>query len=76
MLGEGPAGAVAGDVTPAAPAGPSGAPRFRRVLFRPASGRVFVKRLASAEGEGLVRQELAIAGRRINAPAMDDIELF
>jgi chemotaxis protein CheD len=48
----------------------------RRVLFRPATGRAFVKRLASHEGEGVLRQELVIAGRRASAPAADDIELF
>jgi chemotaxis protein CheD len=49
----------------------------RRVLFRPATGRVFVKRLASDEGEGVVREELVIAGRRASAsPPANDIELF
>ena len=49
----------------------------RRVLYKPQSGRVFVKRLASKEGEGVAREELAIAGRRVVAPpVLDDIELF
>ncbi|MDR3474919.1 MAG: hypothetical protein P4M09_24980 [Devosia sp.] len=49
----------------------------RRVLFKPESGRIFVKRLASQEGEGVVREELAIAGRTAIAPKVaDDIELF
>jgi chemotaxis protein CheD len=48
----------------------------RRVLFRPHSGRAFVKRLASREGEGVVREELAIAGRRPVAPPGLAIELF
>jgi len=48
----------------------------RRVLFKPASGRAFVKRLASQEGEGVAREELAIAGRRETVPAASDIELF
>lgn len=49
----------------------------RRVLFKPESGRIFVKRLASQEGEGVVREELAIAGRTAIAPkSADDIELF
>jgi chemotaxis protein CheD len=49
----------------------------RRVLFKPASGRVFVRRLASKEGEGIVREELAIAGsRRAALRQSDDIELF
>lgn len=49
----------------------------RRVLFKPHSGRAFVKRLASQEGEGVAREELAIAGTRRSTPApSDDIELF
>jgi chemotaxis protein CheD len=49
----------------------------RRVLFKPESGRAFVKRLASKEGDTIARDELAIAGRRTVAPApVDDIELF
>jgi len=49
----------------------------RRVLFKPESGRVFVKRLASKEGEGVVKEELAIAVRTSVAPKVaDDIELF
>jgi chemotaxis protein CheD len=49
----------------------------RRVLFKPSSGRVFVKRLASKEGEGVMRQELAIMGSNRAAPRpSDDIELF
>jgi chemotaxis protein CheD len=49
----------------------------RRVLFKPQSGRAFVKRLASQEGEGVAREELAIAGTRRTAPPVtDDIELF
>ena len=47
----------------------------RRVLFRPHSGRVFVKRLAAAEGDSVARQELAIAGRH-QRPVVADIELF
>jgi len=49
----------------------------RRVLFKPASGRAFVKRLASQEGEGVATEELAIARRRVVVkPPVDDIELF
>jgi chemotaxis protein CheD len=49
----------------------------RRVLFKPSSGRVFVKRLASRDGEGVMRQELAIMGKNRAAPRpADDIELF
>jgi chemotaxis protein CheD len=49
----------------------------RRVLFKPSSGRVFVKRLASKDGEGVIREELAILGKTRAAPRpVDDIELF
>jgi chemotaxis protein CheD len=49
----------------------------RRVLFKPHSGRAFVKRLASSEGEGVGREELAIVRRGVApAPVADDIELF
>ncbi|HVW93077.1 MAG TPA: hypothetical protein VHB74_10770 [Devosia sp.] len=49
----------------------------RRVLFKPQSGRVFVKRLASQEGDGVAREELAIMVRRPVVPAAaNDIELF
>lgn len=49
----------------------------RRVLFKPHSGRAFVKRLAGAYGEGLVRQELAIADSRQSGGRLgSDIELF
>ncbi len=49
----------------------------RRVLFKPHSGRAFVKRLASLKGSLVVRQELALASRRgAAARGLDDIELF
>ena len=49
----------------------------RRVLFKPHSGRAFVKRLDSDAGDNVAREEAAIAKRRIVVPApMDDIELF
>lgn len=49
----------------------------RRVLFKPYSGRAFVKRLDSDVGANLAREELAIARKSVvvTAPAAD-IELF
>lgn len=48
----------------------------RRVMFKPHSGRAFVKRLDSTDNARLVREELAIASRQTAKPAEDDIELF
>jgi len=49
----------------------------RRVLFKPHSGRAFVKRLDSEVGANVAREEVAFARRRVVAPpAVDDIELF
>lgn len=48
----------------------------RRVLFKPSSGRAFVRRLASKEGDVVVREELAIATRRPPASSVPDVELF
>ncbi|WIY53159.1 hypothetical protein O9Z70_01030 [Devosia sp. YIM 151766] len=49
----------------------------RRVLFKPYSGRAFVRRLDSEVGANVAREELAIARRRVVVPArLDDIELF
>ena len=49
----------------------------RRGLFKPHSGRAFVKRLDSDAGDNVAREEAAIARRRIVVPApVDDIELF
>jgi chemotaxis protein CheD len=49
----------------------------RRVLFKPYSGRAFVKRLDSDLGASVAREELALARRRVIAPVpADDIELF
>jgi len=49
----------------------------RRVLFKPHSGRAFVKRLDSEMGDNVAREEAAIARRRIVLPTpADDIELF
>jgi chemotaxis protein CheD len=48
-----------------------------RVLFKPHSGRAFVKRLDSDAGANVAQEELAIARRRVVVPApVDDIELF
>jgi chemotaxis protein CheD len=47
----------------------------RRVLFQPASGRAFVKRLDAVTGANVVRSELTIASRQ-SVPASDEIELF
>lgn len=49
----------------------------RRVLFKPYSGRAFVKRLDSEAGANIAREEIAIVGRRAIVPApASDIELF
>lgn len=49
----------------------------RRVLFKPHSGRAFIKRLDSDAGANVAQEELAIAKRRVVVPApVDDIELF
>lgn len=49
----------------------------RRVLFKPHSGRAFVKRLDSDIGANVAREEAAIARHRVVAPsAAADIELF
>lgn len=48
----------------------------RRVMFKPESGRAFVKRLESTDNARLVREELAIASRQKIKPVTDDIELF
>jgi chemotaxis protein CheD len=52
----------------------------RRVMFKPHSGRAFVKRLDSDAGASVAREELSIVRTRAKplppAPAMDDIELF
>lgn len=49
----------------------------RRVLFKPSSGRAFVKRLDSDVGANVAREELAIARRRVVVPGpAADIELF
>lgn len=49
----------------------------RRVLFKPHSGRAFVKRLDSDTGANVAREEIAMAKRRVvTRPPADDIELF
>lgn len=48
----------------------------RRVMFKPANGRVFVKRLDTAAGKTVVREELVLARKKVVAPPVDDIELF
>ena len=49
----------------------------RRVLFKPHSGRAFVKRLDSDAGASVAREELAIARRRVVVPtSASEIELF
>jgi len=49
----------------------------RRVLFKPHTGRAFIKRLDSDVGANVAREELALASRRVVVPApVDDIELF
>lgn len=52
----------------------------RRVMFKPHSGRAFVKRLDSIAGDNVARQEMSIVGSRLwrrPAPATTpEIELF
>lgn len=52
----------------------------RRVMFKPFSGRAFVKRLDSAAASTVAQEELSIVGSRRArvpvAPVQDDIELF
>lgn len=48
----------------------------RRVMFKPHSGRAFVKRLDSTVNASIAREELANAKRPGLGPAVDDIELF
>jgi chemotaxis protein CheD len=49
----------------------------RRVLFKPYSGRAFVRRLDSDAGASVARAEIAIARRPVVVrPTVDDIELF
>ncbi|HVX80991.1 MAG TPA: hypothetical protein VHB23_06395 [Devosiaceae bacterium] len=48
----------------------------RRVLFKPHSGRAFVKRLAANEVDSVAREELAVAVSKPAPPPLDDIELF
>jgi len=48
----------------------------RRVLFKPATGRAFVKRLDNAAGANVAKEELKIVARPVIKPPVDDIELF
>jgi chemotaxis protein CheD len=52
----------------------------RRVMFKPHSGRAFVKRLDSDAGANVAREELSVVRKRVTpkpaAPVLDDIELF
>jgi chemotaxis protein CheD len=50
----------------------------RRVMFKPYSGRAFVKRLDSDAASNVAREELAIVVSRVtpSKPPTDDIELF
>lgn len=49
----------------------------RRVLFKPKSGRAFVKRLESSMGASVANEELALArGRRPLPSGLGEIELF
>lgn len=49
----------------------------RRVMFKPHSGRAFVKRLDNAAGASVAREELAVVSRGPIIPAKSsDIELF
>jgi chemotaxis protein CheD len=54
-----------------------GGPFARRVMFKPHSGRAMVKRLDSATGASIARQELTIAGGvGLLRPGVAEIELF
>ncbi|MEO6013605.1 MAG: hypothetical protein ABIQ30_08490 [Devosia sp.] len=51
----------------------------RRVMFKPFSGRAFIKRLDAVTGANVAKEELSIAAKRVvpaPAPVADDIELF
>jgi chemotaxis protein CheD len=51
----------------------------RRVMFKPHSGRAFVKRLDAVTGANVAKDELTIVSTRVApkpAPVADDIELF
>ncbi len=52
----------------------------RRVMFKPASGRAFVKRLDNTANASIAKEELAVAATRrqqlVSKPPADDIELF
>ena len=48
----------------------------RRVMFKPHSGRAFIKRLDNVAGANVAKEELLIVKRPVVKPPVDDIELF
>ncbi len=50
----------------------------RRVMFQPATGRAFVKRLDNSANQSIANEEIAVAKSRrtVVKPPVDDIELF
>ncbi len=50
----------------------------RRVMFQPATGRAFVKRLDNSANQSIANEEIAVAKSRrtVVKPPADDIELF
>jgi chemotaxis protein CheD len=51
----------------------------RRVMFKPHSGRAFIKRLDNTANASIAKEELAVAASRrsdVAKPVLDDIELF
>jgi chemotaxis protein CheD len=50
----------------------------RRVMFKPATGRAFVKRLDNTANASIASEELAVAARSRSPsrPSTDDVELF
>ena len=48
----------------------------RRVMFKPHSGRAFIKRLDNVAGANVAKEELLIVKRPVMKPPVDDIELF
>lgn len=50
----------------------------RRVMFKPHSGKAFIKRLDNSAKDTIAKEELAVARRRtpVTAAPVDDIELF
>jgi chemotaxis protein CheD len=48
----------------------------RRVMFKPGSGRLIVKRLDATAGQSVAKEEIVFAGRQSTQVPDDDIELF